>query len=57
MSWFDIFFLEYDCAPFSRVMDYISMVAGASVKCAELLNEKSTKIAINLYGGWHHAHR
>lgn len=49
--------LEFDCSPFPRIMDYISLVAGASVKCAELLNKGQAKITINLNGGWHHAHR
>ena len=43
--------------PFSRILDYIALVAGASVKCAELLNKGEAQIAINLFGGWHHAHR
>ena len=51
------FFSEFDCSPFPRIMDYISLVAGASVKCAELLNKGQAKVTINLNGGWHHAHR
>ena len=36
---------------------YICFVAGASLKSAEILNNKDANTVINFYGGWHHAHR
>eukprot|EP00794_Sanderia_malayensis_P000277 gene277-901_t len=49
--------IAYDCSPFEAIFDFVSMVAGATVQCAESLNNGNIKLSINLYGGWHHAHR
>ena len=47
----------YDCQPFERVFDYVCMVAGGTIRAAEMINAREARIAINLNGGWHHAHR
>ena len=49
--------LAYDCPLFKGVYDYCSLVGGASVTAAKCLLQKEATVAINWYGGWHHAGR
>ena len=45
----------YDCPLFEGIYDYASSMAGASLAAAQCLAEGVAKVAINWYGGWHHA--
>ncbi len=47
----------YDCPPFLGVYDYRCAVAGASLSAAESILRGDTDVAINWYGGWHHARK
>lgn len=51
--------LEYDCPYFEGISEYVRLVGGASVACAEFLiqeyNDQQIPIAINWQGGRHHA--
>ncbi|BET00655.1 Hypothetical protein NTJ_13473 [Nesidiocoris tenuis] len=51
------FGLGYDCPPLDGVMDYCRTVAGATLTAAKALNTGDVNIAINWFGGWHHAQR
>ncbi|XP_057303377.1 histone deacetylase 8-like [Hydractinia symbiolongicarpus] len=46
----------YDCPVFKRMFDYAKMVVGATVTAADILINGEADVAINLHGGWHHAH-
>ena len=46
----------YDCEVFPNLFSYTKFVAGATVTAADTLLNKECDIAINLNGGWHHAH-
>ena len=45
----------YDCPLFKKIYDYCSLIAGASITAADYLIQKKAAVAINWYGGWHHA--
>ena len=45
----------YDCPLFEGIYDYASFMAGASLAAAQCLARGVAKVAINWYGGWHHA--
>ena len=47
----------YDCPLFPDVFKYTSYVAGATIMAAKLLTSQRCDIAINWFGGWHHAKR
>lgn len=52
--------LAYDCAPFLELGEYVKTVAGASLSAANYLisksnDQKNQHVAINWYGGRHHA--
>ncbi|XP_065907648.1 histone deacetylase 8-like [Dysidea avara] len=49
--------IAYDCPLFKGVYDYCSLVGGASITAAKCLLQKEATVAINWYGGWHHAGR
>lgn len=51
------FGLEYDCPLLERTYDLIKCLAGGSISAARLLVSNKCKIAINWFGGWHHAQR
>ena len=49
------FFTAYDCPLFKGIYDYCSVMAGASITAASCLLQRNATVAINWYGGWHHA--
>lgn len=49
--------LSYDCPLLERNYSLVSTIAGGSVSAAQLLTANKCKIAINWFGGWHHAQR
>ncbi|XP_050391463.1 histone deacetylase 8 isoform X1 [Patella vulgata] len=51
------FGLVYDCPIQDGVFHCASLVGGATITAAEKLVSGESDIAINWYGGWHHAHR
>ncbi|RWS10190.1 hypothetical protein B4U79_14045 [Dinothrombium tinctorium] len=51
------FGLSYDCAPIPHLYEIVSQIAGSSLRAAKAIVSQDCKIAINWFGGWHHAHR
>lgn len=49
--------LCYDCPLLEHLFDFVQVIGGSSIAAAESLLEDSAKIAINWFGGWHHAQR
>ncbi|XP_066252239.1 histone deacetylase 8-like isoform X1 [Euwallacea similis] len=49
--------LAYDCPPFKTIFDFCLNVAGGSLSAAKVLASKKVQVAINWFGGWHHALR
>ena len=49
-------FVGYDCALFDQIYDFACLVTGATLEAAKLLMKGEADVAINLNGGWHHAH-
>ncbi|GAB1607852.1 histone deacetylase 8-like [Argonauta hians] len=51
--------LSYDCPTEKGIFDYVSYIAGSTISAARCLVDKENpcQIAINWFGGWHHAHR
>jgi len=49
--------LSYDCPQQTGVFETASLIGGASITAAEHLLSGDADIAINWYGGWHHAKR
>ncbi|GLV35263.1 Histone deacetylase 1 [Carabus blaptoides fortunei] len=49
--------LGYDCPILERMYDFARTIAGSSLTAANLLISGKYKIAINWFGGWHHAQR
>ncbi|XP_064610277.1 histone deacetylase 8-like [Liolophura sinensis] len=47
--------LGYDCPAEPGVYEYATSVAGATVTAAQCLMEGKCTVAINWFGGWHHA--
>lgn len=54
-----IFFLcaVYDCPLIEGIYDFVRAIVGSSIVAARSLISGSAHIAINWYGGWHHAQR
>ena len=46
----------YDCAVFPHIYDYCCAVAGGTLAAANILAARKADVAVNLNGGWHHAH-
>ncbi|KAH9499073.1 Histone deacetylase 8 [Bulinus truncatus] len=51
------FGLSYDCPLQKDLFETASLISGASLTAAQQLLDGSADIAINWYGGWHHAKR
>lgn len=51
------FGLGYDCPLLGDNFEFAKVVGGSSLTAAKLLNTGKFKIAINWFGGWHHAQR
>ncbi|KAJ8922638.1 hypothetical protein NQ315_007670 [Exocentrus adspersus] len=49
--------LAYDCPILERSYDLVKVIAGGTVSAAKLLAREKCKVAINWFGGWHHAQR
>lgn len=49
--------LDYDCPLLERNFDFVSRIAGGTLTASILLCRKISQIAINWFGGWHHAQR
>lgn len=47
----------YDCPLFDGLMDYVLATAGSTLTAAHYLINGIADVALNWYGGWHHAHR
>lgn len=47
----------YDCPIVDHIFTLVSLIGGSSICAAKELCENSADIAINWYGGWHHAQR
>ena len=48
-------FAQTPCPLFPGLYDYCRMYASGSLGCAQRINSKLTRIAVNWYGGMHHA--
>ena len=46
----------YDCTVFPEVYNYCAAVAGGTLAAANILAAGKADVAVNLNGGWHHAH-
>lgn len=55
----DQYGLTYDCPTHKGIYDYISHIAGSTIQAARCLTDKNDpcQVAINWFGGWHHAQR
>ncbi|XP_059148896.1 histone deacetylase 8-like [Physella acuta] len=51
------FGLSYDCPHQNGVFETARLICGASIVAAEKILDGSANVAINWYGGWHHAKR
>ncbi|KAK5643273.1 hypothetical protein RI129_007118 [Pyrocoelia pectoralis] len=51
------FGLSYDCPLLPQLYTLVQALAGSSITAANLLAESKCDIAINWFGGWHHAQR
>lgn len=49
--------LNYDCPILENMYDFVKTVGGSSLTAAKVLNLRKCKVAINWFGGWHHAQR
>lgn len=49
--------LSYDCPLQDEIFKTASLIGGASIVAADALISKQADMAINWYGGWHHAKR
>ncbi|CAF2765352.1 unnamed protein product [Rotaria sp. Silwood2] len=49
--------IGYECPPFEQLPSFCKWIGGASITAARYLNRSSNNIAINFFGGWHHAKR
>ena len=47
----------YDCPVIPELFAFASLVAGASIRAAECLAGGACDVAVNWFGGWHHAQR
>ena len=53
----ETFGLMYDCPPVRRIYDFVLRSVGASLSAARALASGRCGVAINWFGGWHHAQR
>ena len=53
----DCMLSDTDCLPKAGLYEYVRLVAGASIDCANALLQDKCQVAINWNGGWHHASR
>ncbi|CAH4027703.1 unnamed protein product [Pieris brassicae] len=51
------FGIGYDCQPVSDMYQLVSVIAGGSVAAAKSIILGIADVAINWFGGWHHAQR
>jgi len=51
------FGIGYDCPPIPQLYELISCIAGSSISAAKAIINKKCDIAINWFGGWHHANK
>ena len=51
------FGLMYDCPPVKRIYDFVLRNVGASLIAARALVAGDCGVAVNWFGGWHHAQR
>ena len=51
------FGLGYDCPVIPELYDFASLVAGSSICAAKCLASGACDVAVNWFGGWHHAQR
>ncbi|BFZ24869.1 hypothetical protein BsWGS_27908 [Bradybaena similaris] len=49
--------LSYDCPLQKGIYETCALIGGATIVAAETLINKAADVAINWYGGWHHAKR
>ncbi|GJQ75041.1 hypothetical protein Trydic_g9660 [Trypoxylus dichotomus] len=49
--------LDYDCPLLEKNFDFVSRIAGGTLTAATLLCRRISRVAINWFGGWHHAQR
>nr|XP_002733814.2 PREDICTED: histone deacetylase 8-like [Saccoglossus kowalevskii] len=49
--------MGYDCPSMPGVYDLVGCVAGATIQAAQCLLDGTADVAINWFGGWHHAKR
>lgn len=49
--------LGYDCPVLPNIYQFVRVVAGGSLTAAKLLCSLKFRVAINWFGGWHHAQR
>ncbi|KAG1678678.1 Histone deacetylase 8 [Nymphon striatum] len=54
---YDEYGLGYDCPVLESTYEYVKLMAGATLTAAQHLVDKTTQVAINWGGGWHHAKR
>ncbi|CAF4058096.1 unnamed protein product [Rotaria magnacalcarata] len=53
----DVYKIGYECPPFEQLSSFCKWIGGGSITAARYLNRSSNNIAINFFGGWHHAKR
>lgn len=53
----DEFGLGYDCPILENILDFCKTIAGGSLTAANIIINGNFKVAINWFGGWHHAQR
>lgn len=53
----DEYGLGYDCPIIEKIYDFSTLIAGGSLTAARCLMNEQCKVAVNWFGGWHHAQR
>ena len=53
----DQYGLGYDCPTHSDLLSWVLGMVGGSLTAATYLVENKAQVAMNWFGGWHHAHR
>ncbi|CAF1629403.1 unnamed protein product, partial [Adineta ricciae] len=53
----DLHKIGYECPPFEDLPSFCKLIGGASITAAKHLDPSNNNIAINFFGGWHHAKR
>lgn len=51
------FGIGYDCPPIPQLYELIAQIAGSSICAANAIITNACDIAINWFGGWHHANK